>query len=116
MKATKFIVQSFDGGPEIEFFEVPPARFRAFIALQSDASYGDLPEGYRDFLLGGAYAILSAKKRGLSCALHLPEKVNAKTVSRWMDDYVIGFDDSELPTESGSAADPALKNPTAPKE
>lgn len=112
MQATMFTVQPFEGGPETSFYEVPPARMRAAVAFKGDEDYEQLDQASKNYLIGTAFAILSAKARGLSGSLDLPRKLTVKSVEDFATRYFVLADDSEIPHGSGDS-DEVEENPTA---
>lgn len=117
MKTTEFIVQSVNGGAEVKFPAVPPASYRAELALASDPEFTVLPEDFKSILVGAANVMLSAAKRGKAAELHIPTLINVKSVEDWASDHVVGVEDYEIPSVPSSDAEKAVsKNPTEPKE
>ena len=109
MQAMRFTAQPFDGGPEVSYYEIPPARLRAAAAFKGDPAYEELDQSTRNYMIGTAFAILSAKGRGLSAALDLPERVTVASCEEFATKYMIAAADSELSTERGEDVE---ENPT----
>lgn len=117
MEATKLKVKPFDGGEEREFFAVPPAQFRAYAVLCEDPEFSGISGKYRDYIIGAAFVMLSAKKRGLARALCIPGEITVESVDEWSSRYCVETFDDSIPDEpSGDADAEQLKNPTEPKE
>lgn len=117
MEATKLRVKPFDGGKEYEFFEVPPAQFRAYAVLCEDPEFSDISGKYRDYIIGAAFVMLSAKKRGLALELRIPKKITVESVDEWSSGHCVEMFDDAIPDEPSGGSDAAqLKNPTEPKE
>lgn len=113
MQARQFIVQPYEGGAEVSFFEVPPCEFRAVFAYTGDKEFDDLSEFERNYYSGIAFMLLSARTRGLAQALEIPQKLTVKSVTEWAAKYAFTIvDDTEIPETAEKEQPEQAANPT----
>ena len=98
MKAGIFTVQSYDGGPEISFFNRQPYVRRAEIELMADKAYQKADDPTKAVARSVGMCILAARKKGLSDALGLPDRLTLASCEDFEERYYIEYGSGEIPT------------------
>lgn len=104
MKADKFIVQSYDGGPEYEFFVRTPFYIRSDIALSRIAEFKSMPPMSQANVRAIAQCILAVQYEGKAAEMDAPDTITIDNclefASRYRIDMVSDVELSKVADEN----------------